>query len=86
MLHAVYGSVSASAPQPLVDRPCVDHWRNGIEPLDGPMIKRSAAVVIQPNPITPEERMGPQIVALMVVRDGAAECLHSLSLELPVAS
>jgi hypothetical protein len=50
------------------------------------MIKRSAAVVIQPNPITPEERMGPQIVALMVVRDGAAECLHSLSLELPVAS
>jgi len=70
----------------LVDRSCVDHWRNGIEPLDGRSIERGAAVVIQPNPITPDERMGLQLGALTVVRDGAAECLTSLPLEPLVAS
>lgn len=71
---------------PLVDRSCVEHWRNGTEPPPGRTIERGAAVVIQPNPITPDERMGLQLGALTVVRDGGAECLHSLPFEPLVAS
>ncbi|HEY5303265.1 MAG TPA: hypothetical protein VIJ86_04335 [Acidimicrobiales bacterium] len=86
MSQAVYESIFASAPQPLVDRPCFDHWRNVIEPLDDRIIRRSAAIMIPSNPITPDGQMGTQIVAPMVVLDGATERLNSLSFELPVAS
>jgi Xaa-Pro dipeptidase len=71
---------------PLVDRSCVEHWRNGTVPPPGRTIERGAAVVIQPNPITPDERMGLQLGALTVVRDDGAECLHSLPFEPLVAS
>jgi Xaa-Pro aminopeptidase len=66
---------------PLVDRSCVEHWRNGDEPPPGRTIARDTAVVIQPNPITPDERMGLQLGALTVVRDDGAECLHGLPFE-----
>jgi Xaa-Pro aminopeptidase len=66
---------------PLVDRSCVEWWRNGAEPPPGRTIERDAAVVIQPNPITPDERMGLQLGALTVVRDDGAECLHGLPFE-----
>jgi hypothetical protein len=55
-------------------------------PPPGRTIERGAAVVIQPNPITPDERMGLQLGALTVVRDDGAECLHSLPFEPLVAS
>ena len=71
---------------PLVDRSCVDHWQNGTVPPPGRTIERGAAVVIQPNPITPDERMGLQLGALTVVREDGAECLHSLPFEPLVAS
>jgi Xaa-Pro aminopeptidase len=35
-------------------------------------------IVIQPNPVTPDERMGLQLGALTVVRDGGAESLHAI--------
>jgi Xaa-Pro aminopeptidase len=66
---------------PLVDRTCVDYWRSGAAPPPGRTVERNAAVVIQPNPITPDERMGLQLGALTVVRDGGAECLHRLPFE-----
>ena len=66
---------------PLVDRSCVEYWRSSTEPPAGRTIERDAAVVIQPNPITPDERMGLQLGALTVVRDDGAECLHSLPFE-----
>ncbi len=66
---------------PLVDRSCVEYWRNGAEPPPGRTIERDSAVVIQPNPITPDERMGLQLGALTIVRDGGAECLHTLPFE-----
>jgi Xaa-Pro aminopeptidase len=66
---------------PLVDRSCVEYWRSGEEPPPGRTIPRDAAVVIQPNPITPDERMGLQLGALTIVRDGGAECLHTLPFE-----
>ena len=42
--------------------------------------------VIQPNPITPDERMGMQLGALTVVRDDGAECLHGIPFEPLVAA
>jgi Xaa-Pro aminopeptidase len=71
---------------PLVDRSCVEYWRNGTEPPPGRSVDRGAAIVIQPNPITPDERMGLQLGALTVVRDGGAECLHGLPFEPLIAS
>jgi Xaa-Pro aminopeptidase len=66
---------------PLVDRSCVEYWRTGAEPPPGRTIERDAAVVIQPNPITVDERMGLQLGALTVVRGGGAECLHTIPFE-----
>jgi len=66
---------------PLVDRSCVRYWQTGEVPPPGRSVERDAAVVIQPNPITPDERMGLQLGALTIVRDGGAECLHSLPFE-----
>jgi Xaa-Pro aminopeptidase len=70
---------------PLVDRSCVEYWRNGAEPPRGRAIERDAAVVVQPNPITPDERMGLQLGALTIVRDAGAECLHTIPFEPIVA-
>ena len=70
---------------PLVDRSCVEYWRSGAEPPQGRTIARDTAVVIQPNPITPDERMGLQLGALTIVRDSGAECLHTLPFEPLVA-
>ena len=66
---------------PLVDRSCVEYWRSGAEPPPGRTIELNTAVVIQPNPITPDERMGLQLGALTVVRDSGAECLHDVPFE-----
>jgi Xaa-Pro dipeptidase len=66
---------------PLVDRSCVEYWRSGAEPPPGQAIARETAVVVQPNPITPDERMGLQLGALTIVRDDGAECLHTIPFE-----
>jgi Xaa-Pro aminopeptidase len=66
---------------PLVDRSCVEYWGGGAEPPSGRTIARDTAVVVQPNPITPDERMGLQLGALAIVRDDGAECLHTIPFE-----
>ena len=66
---------------PFVDRSCVEYWRNGSEPPAGRTIERDTAIVIQPNPITPDERMGLQLGALTVVTDAGAESLHRVPFE-----
>jgi len=66
---------------PFVDRSCVQYWRNGVEPPPGRTIERNMAIVIQPNPIRPDEQMGLQLGALTVVRDDGAECLHGVPFE-----
>jgi Xaa-Pro dipeptidase len=66
---------------PLVDRSCVAYWNGGREPPPGRTIARGMTIVIQPNPITPDERMGLQLGALTVVTDGGAETLHTLPFE-----
>ena len=67
---------------PLVDRarfddpPARDEFR----------FERNMAVVLQPNPITPDERMGLQLGALTIVTDSGAESLHHVPLEPLVAA
>jgi Xaa-Pro aminopeptidase len=71
---------------PLVDRSCVAHWRDGSEPPPGRTIERGMTIVIQPNPITPDERMGLQLGALTVVTEAGAESLHQIPFEPLVAA
>jgi Xaa-Pro dipeptidase len=72
---------------PLVDRSCVRYWATGsADPPPGRTIERDMAIVIQPNPITPDERMGIQLGALTIVRDDGAECLHDIPFEPLVAA
>jgi Xaa-Pro dipeptidase len=66
---------------PLVDRSCVEHWREGRSPPPGRTIERDMAVVIQPNPIAPDETMGLQLGGLTMVADDGAQTLHSVPFE-----
>jgi Xaa-Pro dipeptidase len=61
--------------------PIVDRDQLGRPPADGgARFARNMTVVVQPNPITPDERMGLQLGALTVVRDEGAESLHEVPL------
>jgi Xaa-Pro aminopeptidase len=66
---------------PLVDRSCVAYWNGGGEPPAGRTIEEGMTIVVQPNPITPDERMGLQLGALTVVTPNGAESLHGLAWE-----
>ena len=59
---------------PLIDQSCCDFWPwNDAHPaLAGRSFVEGMAMVVQPNPITPDERMGLQVGALTrVTKDGA---------------
>jgi Xaa-Pro dipeptidase len=67
---------------PIIDR---EQVRN--PPADGgARFERDTATVIQPNPVTPDERMGLQLGELTIVREGGAESLHDVPLEPLVAA
>ena len=67
---------------PVVDR---EQLRN--PPADGgARFERDSAVVIQPNPVTADERMGLQLGELTIVREDGAESLHDVPLEPLVAA
>lgn len=63
---------------PLVDRTCCDYWPwdEHRPPPEGRRFERNMTIVIQPNPITPDERMGLQLGALTLVTEEGAESLH----------
>jgi Xaa-Pro dipeptidase len=68
---------------PVIDRSCCRFW-----PWDeqrpapaGRRFERNMAVVVQPNPVTPDERMGLQLGALTVVTDAGAQTLHRVPFE-----
>lgn len=73
---------------PIVDRSCVEFWPwDEARPAPpGRTFEEGMAVVIQPNPITPDERMGLQLGHLAVVRAAGVEPLHSVPLEPLVAA
>ena len=68
---------------PLIDRSCAAFWpwddRRSVP--EGRRFERNMAIVIQPNPITPDERMGLQLGALTVVTDRGAQSLHQIPFE-----
>jgi Xaa-Pro aminopeptidase len=66
---------------PLVDRSCVQYWNGGGEPPAGRTIEEGMTIVVQPNPVTPDERMGLQLGALTVVTPTGAKSLHTLPWE-----
>jgi Xaa-Pro aminopeptidase len=67
--------------------PLIDRDQLGRPPDDGgARFEQGMAIVIQPNPITPDERMGLQLGALTIVRDGGAETLHRVPFEPLVAT
>jgi Xaa-Pro aminopeptidase len=62
--------------------PLIDRRQLGRPPADGgARFERNMAVVLQPNPVTPDQRMGLQLGALTVVRDDGAESLHQVPFE-----
>ena len=73
---------------PIVDRSCVAYWPwDDARPApDGRRFEEGMAVVIQPNPITPDERMGLQLGQLTVVRSDGVESLHALPFDALVAA
>jgi len=62
---------------PIVDR------EQFADPPPGPgqSFEAGMAMVVQPNPVTPDERMGLQLGGLTIVREGGAEPLHAVPLE-----
>jgi hypothetical protein len=67
--------------------PIVDREQLGHPPADGgARFERGSAVVIQPNPITPDERMGLQLGGLTIVRDAGPEQLHDVTFEPLIAA
>jgi Xaa-Pro aminopeptidase len=73
---------------PIVDRACAQWWPwDEARPApEGRRFAEGMAVVVQPNPITPDERMGLQLGELTVVRSDRAESLHSVPFEPLVAA
>src|SRR2546429_532243 len=68
---------------PVIDRSCCDYWPwDEARPApEGRCVEQNMAIVIQPNPVTPDQRMGLQLGALTVVTDSGAECLHGIPFE-----
>jgi Xaa-Pro aminopeptidase len=51
-----------------------------------PAFAAGMAVVVQPNPITPDERMGVQLGALTIVGEDGAASLHDVPMEPLIAA
>jgi Xaa-Pro dipeptidase len=68
---------------PVIDRSCCRYWPwDETRPAPaGRHFERDMAVVVQPNPVTPDERMGLQLGALTVVTDAGAQTLHRVPFE-----
>jgi Xaa-Pro aminopeptidase len=68
---------------PMIDRSCCQYWpwREDNPAPEGRRFEQNMAIVIQPNPITPDEQMGLQLGALTVVTENGAECLHQVPFE-----
>ena len=68
---------------PVIDRRCASYWPwDETRPApEGRRFEANMAIVVQPNPITPDERMGLQLGALTLVTPGGAESLQRVPFE-----
>jgi Xaa-Pro aminopeptidase len=73
---------------PIVDRSCTQWWPwDDANPAPaGKTFEEGMAIVVQPNPITPDERMGLQLGQLGVIRADGIETLHTVPFEPLVAA
>jgi Xaa-Pro aminopeptidase len=70
---------------PIIDQSCCDYWSNA-EPIPaGRLFAENMAIVVQPNPITPDERMGLQVGALTRVTKRGAVSLQKYPMKFVVA-
>ncbi len=72
---------------PLIDRSCCDYWPwDDARPAPaGRAFAEDMAIVVQPNPITPDERMGLQVGALTRVTQAGAVSLQAFPMKFVVA-
>ena len=72
---------------PLIDRSCCDYWPwDESRPVPaGRSFAENMAIVVQPNPITPDERMGLQVGALTRVTTHGAVSLQQFPMKFIVA-
>jgi len=68
---------------PLIDRSCAQYWpwEEARPAPEGERFERDMAVVLQPNPVTPDERMGLQVGALTLITGEGAVSLHQVPFE-----
>lgn len=71
---------------PLIDQSCCEYWRDSNPPPAGRSFAQDMAIVVQPNPITPDERMGLQVGALTRVTAHGAASLQQYPMQFVVAS
>jgi Xaa-Pro dipeptidase len=73
---------------PVIDRSCSRYWPwdDSSPAPQGRRFERNMAIVIQPNPITLDERMGLQLGALTIVTDEGARSLHEVPFEAVIAA
>lgn len=70
---------------PLIDQSCCKYWE-GAKPIPaGRTFAEDMAMVVQPNPITPDERMGLQVGALTRVTQNGAVSLQKYPMKFVVA-
>src|SRR3990172_5711283 len=72
---------------PIIDRSCCDYWPwDDTRPAPaGRAFAEDMAIVVQPNPITPDERMGLQVGALTRVTQAGAVSLQAFPMKFVVA-
>jgi Xaa-Pro aminopeptidase len=70
---------------PLIDQSCCEYWNDSKPIPDGRSFEEDMAIVVQPNPITPDERMGLQVGALTRVTKNGAVSLQKYPMKFVVA-
>lgn len=70
---------------PLIDQSCCEYWEGKMPIPAGRVFEEDIAMVIQPNPITPDERMGLQVGALTRVTKNGAVSLQKYPMKFVVA-
>jgi len=70
---------------PLIDQSCCEYWNESKPIPAGRSFAEDMAIVVQPNPITPDERMGLQVSALTRVTKNGAVSLQKYPLKFVVA-
>lgn len=71
---------------PLIDRTCCAYWEDKTRAIPaGRKFEADMAIVVQPNPITPDERMGLQVGALTRVTPEGAVSLQNFPMKFIIA-